>query len=374
MPTGQAKEARAFGGPSRYVQGPGEFANLPTFVSYYGKTAMAMVDPFFMEEFSVKLPQMFEAAGMKVYVTEFPGLCCDANIEKMIAYAESLPELPDAFIGIGGGQTCDMDKVLGAHFRKATIVCPTSLATDAPTSQHTIVNNPGEINHYIFHYKNPDYVVVDTDITIKSPAFMYISGIGDALATYVEAEATLAHNNVTNVAGFRYKPTLLAMSAARTCYEVLLEQGRAAVLAAKNHIRTQAYEDCAEATTLLSGLGFECTGVSIAHALQAAFFAAPIEKPLLHGAGVGYGTLILVLLNNEVARFEELYQFCKDVGLPVCTRDLGIPAEKRTEWVEAIVDEAYPARWSIHNVPYYVSRDMLLNAIYYLDAYHESHS
>ena len=373
MPTGQAKEARGFGGPSRYVQGPGEFANLPTFVSYYGKSAMALVDPFFMEEYAVKLLEMFAAEGMSVHVTQFPGICSDANIEKLIAYAEALPELPDAFIGIGGGQTCDMNKVLGAHFRKAIIVCPTSLATDAPTSQHTIVNNPGEMGHHIFHYKNPDFVVVDTEITIRSPAHMFISGIGDALATYVEAEASFAHNNVNNVAGFRYKPTLLAMAAARTCYEVLLEQGRAAVLAARNHFRTQAYEDCAEATTLLSGLGFECTGVSIAHALQAGFVAAPFEKPLLHGAGVGYGTLIQVLLNNEVPRFEELYSFCKDVGLPVCTADLGIPADKRAERVEAIVDEAYPARWSIHNVPYYVSRDMLLNAIYYLDAYHETH-
>ena len=51
MPLGQSKESRAYCGPSRYVQGPGEFYNLPVFAANYGKTALAIVDAFFYEEF-----------------------------------------------------------------------------------------------------------------------------------------------------------------------------------------------------------------------------------------------------------------------------------------------------------------------------------
>jgi len=83
---------------------------------------------------------------------------------------------------MGGGQTCDINKAVGATFRKAFISVPTSLATDAPTSTHTIINNEGQMPYLMIHYKNPDYVVVDTEITINAPLSMFISGIGDALA------------------------------------------------------------------------------------------------------------------------------------------------------------------------------------------------
>ena len=135
--------------------------------------------------------------------------------------------MPDTFIGIGGGQTCDINKAVGAAFRKAIINVPTSLATDAPTSTHTIINDEGQLPFLLVHYKNPDYVVVDTEITIQSPLSMFISGIGDALATYVEAEASFANNNVCNVCGGQYKPALLGMAVAKLSYDVLLEKGRA---------------------------------------------------------------------------------------------------------------------------------------------------
>ena len=368
MPSGKAKEARAFGSPSRYVQGPGEINNLPKFAANYGKTALAIIDPFFYQEYSAKILKMFADAGMTAYTVEFPGVSSDAALQSLVEHCKTLPQIPDTFIGIGGGQTCDINKAVGATFRKAFINVPTSLATDAPTSTHTIINNEGQMPYLMVHYKNPDYVVVDTEITVKSPLYMFISGIGDSLATYIEAEVSYANNNVCNVCGTGYKPTLLAMATAKLSYDILLEKGRAAVRAAREHIRTPAYEDVAEATILLSGLGFECTGVSIAHGLQAGFHVLP-GKPLLHGAGVGYCLLVQLVLENDTARFEKIFDFCKDVGLPVCTADLGLTPENRNENVEKLVDEVYGKRWNVCNMPFHISRDMLINAIYYLDTY-----
>lgn len=370
MPAGKAKESRAFGGPSRYVQGPGELYHLPQFSANYGDTALAIIDSFFYEEYRKKLPQIFAEAGMTVYTVEFSGNCCSEALNSLIEYTKSLPQIPDTFIGIGGGQTCDINKAVGSTFRKAFINVPTSLATDAPTSTHTIINDKGEMPYLMVHYKNPDFVVVDTEITVQSPLAMFISGIGDALATYVEAEVSLANNNVCNVCGGQYAPTRLGMAVAKLSYEILLDKGRAAVLAAKNHTRTPAYEDVAEATILLSGLGFECTGVSIAHGLQAGFHVLP-KNNLMHGAGVGYCMLVQLILENNVERFTEIFAFCRDIGLPVCTKDLGLTPENRQENVEKLVDEVYGKRWNVCNMPFFISRDMLINAIYYLDAYAE---
>ncbi len=368
MPSGKAKESRAFGSPSRYIQGPGELNNLPRFAGEYGKTALAIIDGFFFDELREKLPAMFAARGMTAYAVRFSGRSSSAELERLIEYAKRLPELPDTFIGVGGGQACDINKGVGAFFRKAFINVPTSLATDAPTSTHTIINDAGEQPRLLFHYKNPDYVVVDTDITVRAPAHMFVSGIGDALATYIEARASYANNNVSNVAGGLYRPTQLGMAVARLSYDILLEKGRAAVLAARAGLRTPAYEDVVEAVILLSGLGFECTGVAVAHGLQAGFHVLE-GKPVLHGAGVGYCALVQLILENEPARFAEVFDFCKDVGLPVCTADLGLLPENREENVVRLVDEVYGKRWNVSNMPFHVSREMLLNAIYYLDVY-----
>lgn len=123
---------------------------------------------------------------------------------------------------------------------------------------------------------------------------------------------------------------------------------------------------------LLSGLGFACTGVSIAHGLEAGFHALPI-RPLLHGTGVGYCTLVQLIVQNDMERFGDVFSFCRDIGLPVCTADIGLTEETRDRSVEALVDEVYGKRWNVTNVPRYFSRETLINAIYYLDAYAAEH-
>lgn len=371
MPAEKAKDARGFQSPSRYVQGPGEIKKLPKIVSYYGDSALAIIDTFFYQQYSVEIPQMFAEAGMTVYTVEYSGACCDAKLNELLDFCKTLPEIPEAFIGIGGGQACDITKAVGAHFRKAFIMVPTVLTTDAPTSASTIINNPGEQNRPVNHYKNPDYVVVDTDITIQAPPHMLISGIGDALATYIEARASFANNNVNYVGGGGYRPTLLSMNIAKLCFDVLMEKGRAAMLAAKNHLRTPAYEDVVEATALLSGLGFENTSVAMAHGLDAGFECLPIR--VLHGTGVGYCTLVQLIVENDLELFEQVFDFCKDVGVPVSTYQLGLTEENRMESINALVDNVHGKRWSVSNLPVHVSRSTLLNAILYLDAYAAEH-
>lgn len=74
MPAGKAKECRCFQSPSRYMQGPGLINRLPKFAATFGNTALLIIDPFFYDDFSVRVPKMFEDAGMKAYCVKFPGL------------------------------------------------------------------------------------------------------------------------------------------------------------------------------------------------------------------------------------------------------------------------------------------------------------
>ena len=292
-------------------------------------------------------------------------------MDELVEFVKTLPEIPETFIGMGGGQTMDINKAVAAAYRKNWISFATALTTDAPTFSHTVINNPGAQNELMFHYKNPDYVVVDTEITIQSPAWMLASGIGDALATYIEAQASFANNNVCNSGLDDYHPSMLGMAAAKLCYDILLKDGVAAMRAARQHLRTPAYENVVEAATLLSGVGCENTGASLAHGLQAGFGVLPKHFP--HGTGVGYCTLVQLIVQND-ERFPEVFDFNKAVGLPVCTADLAIPAEQRDELLEKLVDNVYGKRWNVTNVPFYFEKSTLLDAIKYLDAYAAEHA
>ncbi len=370
MPAGKAKECRCFQAPSRYIQGPGLIKRLPKFAANFGPTALLIIDPFFYDEFSVTVPKMFEVAGMKAYAVKFPGYAGHKELDELVAFVKTLPEIPDTFIGMGGGQAMDINKAVAAAYRKNWISFATALTTDAPTFAHTVINNPGAQNELMFHYKNPDCVVVDTEITIKAPAWMLCSGIGDALATYFEGEASIANNNVCNAGQDDYKPSMLGRAAAKLCCDILLADGVAAMRSAQNHVRTPAYENVVEAATLLSGVGCENTGASMAHGLQAGFNVLPKHFP--HGVGVGYCTLVQLIVENN-PRFPEIFEFNKAVGLPVCTADLEIPAEQRDELIEKLVDGVYGSRWQVSNVPFFYEKSTLVDAIKYLDAYAADH-
>ena len=73
--------------------------------------------------------------------------------------------------------------------------------------------------------KNPDLVVVDTNVVAAAPLRMTVAGMGDALATYFEARSCAAAHGANEHGG---APGHLALVAARACYDTLMECGVAA--------------------------------------------------------------------------------------------------------------------------------------------------
>lgn len=126
----------------------------------------------------------------------------------------------DVIIGLGGGKTLDTAKACGFETKKPTIIIPTIASTDAPTSSLAVIYKPnGQFDKYYFFGKNPDLVLLDSEIIAKAPVRFLISGMGDALSTYFEARQCIK-SFANNVAGG--KPTLAAGAIAKLCYETLL--------------------------------------------------------------------------------------------------------------------------------------------------------
>ena len=156
---------------------------------------------------------------------------------------------------------------------------------------------------------------MDTKVIANAPVRLLISGIADALATWVEARAVIEAQGSTMVGQV---PTIAAEAIARVCESTLFENGLQAVAAANAKVVTPSLEAIVEANTLLSGIGFESAGLAAAHAIHNGFTAIHGDiHTLTHGEKVAYGTLTQLLLENRPKEELDKYiTFYKALGLP----------------------------------------------------------
>jgi glycerol dehydrogenase len=248
------------------------------------------------------------------------------------------------------------------------IVVPTIAATDAPCSALSVIYTPqGVFDRYLVLPKNPDIVLVDTAIVANAPVEYLVSGMGDALATFWEAD-TCAKSCKPNALTGCTPPTLSAIALAKLCYDTLLEHGVQAKLAVAQKAVTPAVEAVVEANTLLSGLGFESGGLAGAHSLHNGLTVLEASHHKLHGQKVAFGTLAQLVLEGRPS--EEIYEvldFCDTVGLPVCFEDLGIERPTREE-IRKVAEATTAEGETIHATWFTVTADMVESAIWAADA------
>ncbi len=365
---GYLSPIRCFASVGRYYQGPDAIKILPSVIKKEGNRAFILIDEFFYDDYKVSLKKRLEDDGISCACYKAERQISDASIERMKQAALALQEEPDIYVGIGGGKTCDAIKCMGDLFKKPVIEIPTALATDAPPTSHSMVYRDDGSSYVYAHLRSPEYVIVDTTITVNAPWITFSSGLGDALATYYESVAIDAFGHPTLAGRDKFRRTKTGMMIAKLCFDILMENGREALRCAKEHELNKAYEDTAEALTLLSGLGVENTGCSVAHGLEK-YIHEIAGKPILHGQGVGYGTLVQMLLEQRSEdEFLQVYNWCKAVELPVCMADLGVTTDVDTT-ISKLAANAIKD-YLINREPFEVTEEKLVNAIRKLEKYH----
>jgi glycerol dehydrogenase len=88
---------------------------------------------------------------------------------------------------------------------------------------------------------NPEVVLVDTRLIARAPVRFLVSGMGDALATWLEASSCKAKfaPNITGDVG-----SMTAYALARLCYDTLLEYGLAAKISLRGSCRNAGPGTC----------------------------------------------------------------------------------------------------------------------------------
>jgi glycerol dehydrogenase len=350
--------------PGKYVQGRGEFANLPAHLKPLGKKAFIIISAGSIGRFGDMLKEKFDEAGFDFEFCKFGGECCYDEMERLSEACGSLG--CDIIVGMGGGKIMDTAKGV-AHYTKLPLaVCPTIAATDAPCSSLAVVYTPdGIFEGFLFTSRNPEIVSVDTEIIAKAPVRLFVAGMGDALSTYYEARAVRAKNGKTPI---KHRATEAAFGLGKLCREILFADGLAAKLAVEKGICTAAVERVIEANTFMSGVGFESGGVAGAHAVYNGFSVYADANAAYHGEKVAFGILVQLVLEGAPAEeIEELLRFSSSIGLPVTLEEIGIKKIDEEQLMKA-ADVAAKKGSSMHNLSVKITPEIVFEGIIAADA------
>ncbi len=319
---------KIFGAPNRYIQGPGAIDTLGASAALFGSHAVLVVDGYVHQMLGKRLAAICAAQQVRLHSLILEGDLTPAAIARLRAQAGKLA--PPLVIAVGGGKAIDAGKAVSKASHCHLITVPTVASNDAPTSKNYVLydenHNLLAVEHMLF---NPTMVIVDTALIATAPAHFFRAGLGDAISKKFEAEQCF-RNQGRNM--FDASSTLTAQLIADGCFQTLLREGEEALAAAGSGAPTPAFERVVEAMILMSGLGFESGGLSIAHALTRGLPWIAGTGPSLHGLQVALGLLVqLDLENRQDDMHARLKLWYKKIGLPASLRELGASAINEEE-------------------------------------------
>lgn len=348
--------------PGRYVQGAGALHHLGEQTKPFGTRAFCIVDPHVLDHIFPDYTNALER-DLNVTVERFGGECSDEEIDRLVDAAR--PANPEVILGVGGGKTLDTAKAIAAKAGTPVVIVPTLASTDAPCSALSVIYTPdGAFQRYQFYPSNPDVVLLDTEVILNAGDRLLVAGMGDALATWFEAEACL-HSGASNMTG--HQGTMTAYHLARLCYDTLLEHGEAALHALENNTPDPALDHIVEANTLLSGIGFESGGLASCHAIHNGLTAVEQTHETYHGEKVAIGVLASLFLTKKApALIDEVYGFCETVGLPTTLAGIGLE-DASEDVLRVVAERAVQPGETIHNEPVSISADRVVDALQMAD-------
>jgi len=353
-----------FVSPGKYIQGKGALKEAGNHIRSLGTKAMVIGGRHGLQAVNKALTDSCREADVESFEELFNGECCDSEINRLTKAA--LYQNADVIVGAGGGKALDTAKVTAWRQNLPLVIIPTIAATDAPCSACAIVYTiDGVVEKIESSPKNPEIVLVDSKIIAKSPERLLVSGMGDALSTWFEAEAcslTKAPNCVGGTC------TEAALMIAQTCYENLLEYGLDAVAACKANAVTPALEKIIEANILLSGLGFESGGLAAAHSIHDGLTALEETHSYYHGEKVAFGTITQLILQDAGSdMLDEVIDFCISIGLPTTLTHLGL-ADSDHQKLMPVGEKACAKGTFMANMPFPVTPDAVVDAMLAADA------
>lgn len=334
-------QVRAYGSAHRYFQGPGALGLAGQMCALLGKRPLLVADTTVAQLVWEPLRSGCALHGLQLEWAESNGDVTRALVREIVQTAVASGQTPDVVVAAGGGKGVDTGKAVSRELGARLVVLPTSASNDGPCSESFVYYNERHEMESVEHLpRNPDAVIVDTQVLIKAPRALLISGIGDALCKLYEGQQARAANGLNLFGG---RSTMAAEQLSFTCDRMIRENAVAGLQALENGVPDAAFESLTEGLVLLAGLAFENSGLSVAHSMTRGLTRVPQIAAQLHGQQVAYGLLVQFALEQRNEEFmAQQLAFHRSVGLATSLRDLGV-ASVDLEVIRCIAEGAMTA-------------------------------
>ena len=167
---GLAAMLSVFCSPSRYTQGKNATASLGSELLGLGLRgpALLVAGRSARRLLSATWQTTFSEARIEQAVHPFGGECSLAEIERVKAAVRQ--HQAQVLVGAGGGKVLDTARAAAADLDLPVVNCPTVASSDAPCSALSVLyTEEGVFHAYRFYRKNPDLVLVDTQVIAQGP-------------------------------------------------------------------------------------------------------------------------------------------------------------------------------------------------------------
>jgi glycerol-1-phosphate dehydrogenase [NAD(P)+] len=217
----------------------------------------------------------------------------------------------DLVVGIGGGRSVDIAKMIGFNIDKPFISIPTSASHDGIASPFVSVK--GARPHSLVATA-PLGVFVDVDIIKKAPRRLLASGCGDLIAKITAVRDWQLGRDKTGEYYGRYSADLALMSA-----KILMESSTDFSKKGLNAREIVEALISAGVASCIAGSSRPCSGAEhlFSHAVD------KLEPDVgLHGEKCGIGTIMIAKLQGQ--DWKKIVKTLKDVGVPTTAKEIGL--------------------------------------------------
>ena len=239
----------------------------------------------------------------------------------------------DLIIGIGGGRSVDIAKMIAFNLKKSFVSLPTAASHDGIASPFVSVR--GDKPHSLVATA-PLGVFVDIDIIRKAPKKMLSSGCGDLVANMIAVRDWELGRDKTGEYFGRYSANLASMSA-----EILIENSD---VYAKKGLDVRVIVEAlisAGVASCIAGSSRPCSGAEhlFSHALDR---LAPGVG--LHGEKCGIGAIMIAKLQGQ--DWKKIVKTLKNLGAPTTAKKIGLKPDTLAKAL-TIAQDLRPERYTI---------------------------
>ena len=346
----------------KFCFGRGVYARFPALCRELGDTFVVIGGVTAMEKGLPSLTSALEGSGMRMLAAlPFGGACTQAAMARL---AGEIALLQPAFIvGMGGGKAIDTAKGTADLLHLPLVSMPTLVSNCAPiTALSVVYREDGPFDRFLFYDAPPALTLVDLDIAANAPAKYFRAGMGDTLSKHLEC--TFSARGDALGEGLDHMSAIgLALSS--TCYDPILQYGRAALDEVKRGESGPAMEICARSIIVSAGLvslmandDYNC---ALAHAVCYGLqHFEHVEAQYLHGDLVAYGALVQLVLDGQIQKAQELRRFLVSLGVPVTLKEMNVPLN-RAALGDCLIEATTGP--DMAHIPYPITEDMVFDAM-----------